>query len=140
MLTRPPPTHLLVGVINNDPELINMLVSWFEAHSLRAVSASLTDFRRGHEDFAEFVLKHEPHVIVLDIGMPYQPNWDYVCALRLLPETSKVPIVLTTGNKIALERKVGETDAYEINGHPEDLTQLTNAVRAAASFVPGASS
>jgi CheY-like chemotaxis protein len=136
----PPPSTLnpsaipspLIAVINNDPELINMLVSWFEAHGMRAISASLTDFRRGHEDFAAFVVKHDPKVIVLDVGMPYQPNWDYVCVLRLLPQAKTIPMVLTTGNKAALEKTVGATDAHEIYGHPEDLTRLADAVRAAA--------
>jgi CheY-like chemotaxis protein len=127
------PTNPLIAVINNDPELINLLVTWFEAHDLRAVSASLADFRRGHEDLEVFIEKHGPKVIVFDIGMPYQPNWDFLCVLRLLPEIARVPIVVTTSNKAALEKKVGQTDAHEILGYPEDLNALTAEVRAAAT-------
>jgi hypothetical protein len=56
----------LVAVINNDPELINMLVTWFETHDLRVVCASLSDLRRGHEDVEAFIDKHRPKVIVAD--------------------------------------------------------------------------
>ena len=133
MSTRLPPTNPLVAVINNDPQLINMLVTWFETHDLRVVCASLSDFRRGHEDVEAFIDKHRPKVIVFDVGMPYQPNWDFLCVLRLLPEIARVPIIATTGNKRALEAKVGATDAHEIVGNPDDLNELTGAVRAAGS-------
>jgi CheY-like chemotaxis protein len=121
----------LVAVLNNDPDLINLLVTWFEGHGLRAVCASLSDFRRGHEDVAQFLIRHNPTAVLIDISMPYGPNWDFLCALRTIPETSGVPFVVTTGNKAALERVVGLTDATELNGTAANLDQLTATVLAA---------
>ena len=60
----------LVAVLNNDPDLINMLATWFETHGMRTVCANLMDFRRGHEDVAEFFRQHSPSVVLLDLGMP----------------------------------------------------------------------
>jgi CheY-like chemotaxis protein len=135
-ISPPPPTNPLVAVINDSPELINMLGTWFEAHDLRVVCANLGDFRRGHEDIETFIDQHRPAVIVFDIGMPYHPNWDFLCVLRLLPGVARVPIVATTANKLALEAKVGSTDAHEIVGNADDLNRLTMAVRAAAAAAP----
>ena len=127
----PGPRQPLVAVLNNDPDLINLLATWLETHGIRVVCASLTDFRRGHEDVAAFLLRHAPTVLLLDLGMPYGPNWDYLNALRLIPETAGVPIVVTTGNKTALERAVGVTDAIELSGTVENLGTLTRAILAA---------
>jgi DNA-binding response OmpR family regulator len=127
----------LVAVLNNDPDLINMLATWFEAHGIRVVCASLMNFRRGHEDVAQFLDRHDPTAVVVDVSLPYGPNWDYLCALRLIPETSGVPIVVTTTNKTALEKVVGLTDAMELNGSAENLTSLTTAIQAA--HLPGTS-
>ena len=120
----------LVAILNNDPNLINMLATWFETHGMRVVCASLMDFRRGHEDVAAFLVRHNPTVLLLDIS-PYGPNWDYLEALRTIPETSGVPFIVTTGNKAALESVVGKTDAIELTGTVENLASLTDAIRLA---------
>ena len=41
------------------------------------------------------------------------------------------PFVITTTNKPALDKLVGETEALEIIGKPYDLAQVVDAVRAA---------
>jgi hypothetical protein len=43
--------------------------------------------------------------------------------------------VLTTTNKPALEKLVGETDALEIIGKPYDLRQVVAAVRTALARI-----
>jgi len=126
------PRNPLIAVLNNDPDLINLLATWLETHGMRAVCASLHDFRRGHEDVAAFIQRHNPTVMVFDLSMPYGPNWDYLTALRQIPETSGIPFVITTNNKAALERVVGGTEALEITGTVENLDILTSQIRAAA--------
>ena len=121
----------LIAVFNNDPDLINMLATWFETHGIRVVCGSLMDFRRGHEDVAAFLIQHSPTVLLFDLSMPYGPNWDYLSVLRLIPETSGVPFVITTSNKVALEKVVGNTDAIELTGTAENLATLTDAILAA---------
>jgi CheY-like chemotaxis protein len=127
MATRPP----LVAVVNNDPDLINMLATWFETHGIRAVCGSLRDFRRGHQDVAAFLTRHNPTIVLYDISMPFGPNWDFLEALRIIPETSGVPILVTTSNKAALEKAVGPTTAFEVTGTAENLTELTAGLVAA---------
>jgi CheY-like chemotaxis protein len=120
----------LVAVLNNDPDLINLLATWFETHGIRVVCANLMEFRRGHEDIALFIARHQPTVMLMDVSMPYGPNYDYLAVLRLIPETSGVPILVTTGNKTALERAVGPTEAFEVTGTTENLAALTDAILA----------
>jgi len=126
MRTRPP----LVAVFNHDPDLINMLATWFETHGIRAVTGNLRDFRRGHEDVAAFIERHSPTVLLFDVCVPYASNWDYLSALRLIPETGRLPFIVTTANKIALEKAVGPTDAIEITGTAADFDAVTAAITA----------
>jgi CheY-like chemotaxis protein len=125
------PGPVIVAVLNNDPDMIDMLATWLETHGMRAVCGGLRDFRRGHEDVAAFITRHQPTAILFDISAPYASNWDYLAALRLLPESRALPFIVTTTNKGALDKAVGPNDAIEVTGTPADLEQVTNAVRTA---------
>jgi CheY-like chemotaxis protein len=108
-----------------------MVATWLETHGIRAVCGSLRDFRRGHEDFLAFINRHTPTIVLYDLSMPYPSNWDYLEVLRLMPEMQGIPFVVTTGNKVALEKAVGSTNAIEITGTVQSLTQVTDAIHAA---------
>ena len=54
----------------------------------------------------------------------------YLAALRLIPETGRLPFIVTTANKIALEKAVGPTDAIEITGTAADFDAVTAAITA----------
>ena len=119
----------LIAVLNNDPDLINLVATWLETHGTRAVCGNLRNFRRGHEDVAVFIQRHRPTILLFDLSLPYGPNWDYLGALRAIPETSGIPFIVTTSNKLALEAAVGPTNALEITGTPQNLHALTEAIR-----------
>ena len=121
----------VVAVFNNDPDLINLLASWLETHGMRAVTGNLRDFRRGHTDVVEFILRHKPTVLLFDISVPYASNWDYLDALRLMPETAGLPFIVTTGNHSALTKAVGVNSAIEITGTAADFAAVTAAITAA---------
>jgi hypothetical protein len=72
-----------------------------------------------------------PTIVLYDLSVPYSPNWDYLEVLRLLPETQGTPFVITTGNKVALEKVVGATNAIEIIRTAQSLTEVTEAIRVA---------
>ena len=129
MNTTPP----LIAVLNTDEGVLNTLANWFRTHGFRAVCANIRDLAHGHEDVAAFLERHHPSTLLVDVGTPYGPNWDFVVALRMIDETSAVPLLVTTGNKTELERAVGPTDAMELTGTPENLVVVTAAVRALVS-------
>lgn len=130
-MTEPANPRSVVAVFNDNEETLSLLRTWFEMSGMRCVSSAFRDFRHGHEDIQEFMAKHKPKVLVFDVGLPYEPNWDFLQALRFIPEIGRVPLVVTTANKAALEQLVGPTGAIEIVGKLYDLNALTAAVLSA---------
>jgi hypothetical protein len=62
---------------------------------------------------------------------PYGPNWDYLSVLRTAPDLPRLPYVVTTPNKLALDKLVGKNDAIELLGELADLTIVMRAAEAA---------
>ena len=38
--------------------------------------------------------KHQPDVLVFDIAVPYEANWDFVDAVKMMPAIHRLPLVL----------------------------------------------
>jgi CheY-like chemotaxis protein len=128
--TRP----LRVVILNNDSETLKTVAQWFEIHGHRVTTSALAAMRRADlEEIADFLMRHDPDVVVYDIAMPYVPNWDYLTVLRTAPDLPRIPYLVTTPNKSALDRFVGPNDALELLGQPEDLTAVLRAAEAAGS-------
>jgi hypothetical protein len=72
-------------------------------------------------------------VVVYDVPIPYWPNWDYLTVLRTATDMPRIPYVVTTPDKAALNRLVGTNDALELLGAPDDLTVVLHAAEAAGS-------
>jgi CheY-like chemotaxis protein len=117
-----------VAVFNDNSDTLSVISTWLEVHGIRTVNAQLPNMRRGHEDVLAFLAKYVPNAIVFDVGMPYEPNWDFLGVIRLMPESALIPIVVTTSNKTALERLVGESGAVELHGKPADLNELLREI------------
>lgn len=127
---RPP----LIAILNHDPSVINMLATWLETQGMRVVCGNLREYRRGHEDVADFIQRYRPEILLFEVSIPYASNWDYLGALRAIPETSGLPFIVTTNNKIALDKAAGEdTGAIEITGTLADMTTLADAIRSAGT-------
>ena len=108
-----------------------MLQTWLELEGYRCVTGYLRHFRNREMELREFVATHAPRLLLFDVGLPYEANWEFIQAVRQQPDVSALPIVLTTTNKAALEQLVGPTDALEILSKPYDLDRMTAVVRAA---------
>ena len=97
-------------------------------HGYGVVTAQISMMRFAHVDVQALVATHRPDVIVFDIAMPYESNWDFLEVVRLLPKLQGIPIVVTTSNKVALESLVGPTSAMQIIGKLSDLGALQRLV------------
>ena len=122
-----------VAVLNDSALTLSTIAKWFEIHGYGVATARLSEMRVAHLDVEHFVQTHRPDVIVYDVAMPYESNWDFLDVIRMLPALAGLPIVVTTSNKDALEELVGPTDTLQIVGKPDDLNALIARVEAATS-------
>jgi DNA-binding NarL/FixJ family response regulator len=110
---------------------VEMLRTALEVDGLHTVSGHIGELKKGELDFIAFIEHHRPAVIVYDISMPYETNWNFLKLVRSSQPAQECRFILTTTNKPALEQLVGETEALEIIGKPYDLRQVVDAVRTA---------
>ena len=126
--TSPRPRQHRIAVFNDSAPTLGTLAKWFEIHGYGVVTAQLSMMRQVFTSIERVVLSYRPAAVVFDLAMPYEANWDFCEVVRLMPAFAGVPIVLTTGNKVALEHLVGPTSALQIVGKRDDLNALLRAV------------
>jgi hypothetical protein len=61
--------------------------------------------RRADSEAEAFISRNKVDVVVFDVGLPYQPNWDFAEVLQLLPGVTGTPFVFTSANTV----EIGET-------------------------------
>jgi CheY-like chemotaxis protein len=52
----------------------------------------------------KLALAAKPHLIIIDVNMPYLDGPDFVAALKSDPETSDIPVVFLTADEDMLDR------------------------------------
>lgn len=117
-----------VAVVNANDDVVELLRVVLQRAGHQVVTAHVPDIKRGVIDLAAFVRQHDPSVIVYDIPVPYEENWNFFKLVREAPAMRDRAFVLTTTHKANLERLVGATTAIEIVGKPFDLDQVVEAV------------
>jgi CheY-like chemotaxis protein len=123
----------VVAVLNANDDVVELLRLVIQQAGHLVVTAHVPDIKRGHLDLAEFVRRHDPAVIVYDVPVPYEQNWNFLKLVRDTPAMRGREFVLTTTHKANLERLVGPTEALEILGKPFDLNQVVEAVNRAVN-------
>ena len=97
-----------------------------------AVSAHISDIRRGTFDFSGFVKEHDPQVILYDIIPPYDRSWLMFQHLRGTDAVAGRRFVLTSTNPGRLREFIDpEQEVFEIIGKPYDLQMIVDAVKKA---------
>ena len=125
-----------LAIINSSDDTVEMLRTCLQQEGFTSVvTTHITDIKRGRTDFIEFLAKHDPQVIVYDVSIPYEENWNFLRLLMSSDDMEGRRVVITTTNKKVLESFVGETDAIEIHGKPYDLRAIVESVQAAAMAV-----
>lgn len=121
----------IIAVFNASDDTVELLRTALESQGFHTVTGHIPDVKRGELDLVDFIEHHAPAVIVYDISPPYDANWTFLRLVQNLEPVKGRPFVITTTNKPALDKLVGETEALEIIGKPYDLAQVVDAVRAA---------
>src|SRR6266571_1743508 len=125
----------IIAVFNASDDTVELLRTALESQGFHTVVGHIPDVKSGELDLVAFIEHHAPAVIVYDISPPYDANWTFLRLVQNLEPVKGRPFVITTTNKPALDKLVGETEALEIIGKPYDLDQVVGAVRAALARI-----
>ena len=120
-----------IAVFNSSTDTVDLLRTALEAEGFQTVVGHIPDVKKGELDLVDFINQHTPAVIVYDISPPYDANWRFLRLVRSSEALQRREFVLTTTNKPALDKLVGDTEALEIIGKPYDLRRVIEAVRSA---------
>jgi hypothetical protein len=122
----------VVAILNSNDDTVELLRTILEMEGMVAVSAHVSDMRRGQFDFAGFVVEHDPKVVIYDVPPPYDRSWLFFQHLRALPTMKGRKFVLTSTNPARLQQ-IAQPDqpVLEIIGKPYDLELITDAVKKA---------
>ncbi|HKW92544.1 MAG TPA: hypothetical protein VJX92_11630 [Methylomirabilota bacterium] len=121
----------IVAVFNSSNDTVEMLRTILEAQGFHTIAGHISELKKGELDFISFIEHHRPAVIVYDVSLPYDTNWNFLKLVRSARPVQACRFILTTTNKPALDQLVGETEAIEIIGKPYDLDRVVAAVRSA---------
>src|ERR1700722_4297219 len=88
------------------------------------------DLKKGIVDFAKYMDKHNPEVVIFDLSPPYDENWKFFKTMRDSKVMKERGMVLTTTNKDRLDEVLGEdSHALEVVGKNTDLQQIDAAIK-----------
>ena len=125
----PTPNPPVIAVLNGTAEILETMEEYLRTEGFTTITAIVTEFKKGKEDFVQFIEDHNPTIILYDIPPPYDQNLTF---LRLLTDTHSMDnrcLILTTTNKAQLEKITGEKAALEIVGKPYDMDILIKTIR-----------
>jgi DNA-binding response OmpR family regulator len=123
----------VVALFNASDDTVEMVQRMLDASDFNClIGCHFSDLKNGCIDFARYLARHDPDVVVIDISPPYKENWDFFKTLRDSKAMEGRGLVLTTTNKNRLDETVGkDSEAFEIVGKPYDLDQIKEAIYAA---------
>jgi hypothetical protein len=125
-LSAPP----VVAILNSNDDTVEMLRMMLESEGMVAVSAHVSDLRRGQFDFSGFLAEHDPRVIIYDVIPPYDRSWAFFQHLRAMPIMADRRFVLTSTNPERVRQAAAPAQpVYEIIGKPYDLQVIVDAVK-----------
>jgi two-component system, OmpR family, response regulator len=112
-----------VLVVDDDPAMQHMLVSYLEKHNMRVLSASQK------QEATRQLIASEPSIVILDLRLGQEDGLDL---LREIRSRSDVPIIVTTGHRRdEIDRVVGlELGADDYVTKPFGLRELLARIRA----------
>jgi CheY-like chemotaxis protein len=121
-------------VVDDDPDIVTYLTTFFSDHGYRVLSAS------GGNEALALAREHQPDLICLDISMPPPTGVRVYRELRGDPMLASIPVILVTGvpaqfeRFISTRRQVPPPDGYV--GKPFDPEQLRAIVERILEAAP----
>lgn len=122
----------VVVLFNANLDAVAPLAKLLESAGFDAISALIPEVRNGRCDANGIMERHDPVVVVYDIGPPYEDNWEIfqMCRATSMRERR---FVITSANPAHVQRLAGRDEhIYEIVDEPWDLDNIVHAVKEAA--------
>ena len=127
----------VIAILNTSPDTVEMLQVVFEHAGFRVVSGYIRDLQQGRLDLEAFMREHNPAVIVWDIALPYDRQWQFFQQTKQSGVCGRCRFVLTTTNAAEVAKIAGSDQLlHEIVGKPYDLGELVRAVKEAVRERP----
>ena len=126
----------VVALFNASDDTIDMVQKLLTASGSdqTLIWCHFSDLKKGVVDFAKYMDKHNPEVVIFDLSPPYDENWRFFKTMRDAKAMKGRGIVLTTTNKNRLDEVLGEdSHALEVVGRTKDLQQIDAAIKAETS-------
>ena len=117
---------LRVLVFDNSSDILELLSTDLQCRGCIVTTGSVSAIRHGEIDGPHLIEAAAPDVIVFDVALPYEANWQIAMNLQADPRV-RVPFVLTTTNAMAVRRLIGR-DLIELVGKPYDLDTLYDVI------------
>jgi DNA-binding NtrC family response regulator len=130
----------VITLFNGNPDVLVLVGRLLESAGFDVVSALVPDVRKGRCDVNQMMARHNPAVVVYDIGAPYEENWAMFQRLHATAMRDR-RFVLTSANPARVEWLAGRDERiYEIVDQPLDLDNIVHAVKEAVRarrIIPG---
>src|SRR4051794_13052441 len=88
----------VVAVFNSNDDVVEMLRFTLEQAGLVVVSGHIDAIKRGATALREFLVEHDPDVIVYDLVPPYDRSWRFLDHLTEIPTMRDRQLVITSTN------------------------------------------
>ncbi|HTI43482.1 MAG TPA: hypothetical protein VL693_16760 [Vicinamibacterales bacterium] len=123
----------VIALFNSNLDALVMLGKLLESAGFTVISALIPDLRSGRYDVNAMLDRHDPSVIVYDIGPPYEENWQMFEELRASTSMRHRRCVITAVNALRVEELARSDDRiYEVVDKQSDLVEIVQAVKEAA--------
>lgn len=107
-------------IVDDEPELVRAVTLRLTAAGYETLSAS--------DGFAatEMAFRHQPHLVLLDIGLPLQNGYQVANTLRSAHRTAHIPIVFLTARTWDLDKaRLVHPDGYLLKPYkPAELLDV----------------
>jgi CheY-like chemotaxis protein len=126
-----PLTGRSLVALNTSSDTIEMLKVWFEMHGMIVHTGLVSDFRVNGANLEQFLLDARPDIVIFDIAIPYETNWNFLQQLRSDGLFRGIPVIVTTTNERVLRSLVGDNfdlAVHELIGKPYDMAALLELV------------
>jgi DNA-binding NarL/FixJ family response regulator len=126
----------VVALFNTNPDMLDIVRLGLERAGFIVVIGHVHDIRIGALELGPFIDQHRPKVVVYDLVMPYDRNWEFMKHVRGHPMMRGRQFVVTTPNQRAAQAVVGRDEQVHEVVSDADVDAIIMSVRDAVKARP----